>query len=271
MANSKKPWERSSSPPPQSRGDWGNLPSHLRALADLPGERNPRSIGEVHVLISAQTADLADFTHRVWDEINAKLVSAGGNITVTEEELLKYFVTGIYSRIAWVNRNFERGNRRWGFRPDDMWALPVQMHMVISAIGRVRTERNVIYVPRWVEPEVPLVLERPEWENITRKLLALEPFGLRFVRAYEKDESGVEKVMSIIRVDTVDETYFYSFVPPHALEALIAAILGIARSDSESIVSMPLDAVPGYRVRGSWVMTWMHEFSKLSEHRDVAS
>jgi hypothetical protein len=271
MATSKsRPWNKETKESAPS-GGWGSLPANLRPLADLPGELTPHKMGDISVLVSAQTADLADLTTRVFDELQAKLIAAGGGMTVTEEELLRYFATAIYSRTMWVNKTMREG----AFRPNDKWALPVAMHMVVSAIGIVETNAGIRYVPEWVAPttapgESPLILTRQEWESFTRRLLALEPFGLRFVKAYEMSDAGVEKVMSLLRVDEEAETFFYAWVPPHALEALIAAVLGISRSRPVDVSNVPLDFIPTYRIRGSWVLRFMHDFARMNEHRDVA-
>lgn len=271
MASTKRqPWSKEPKENGPS-GGWGALPANLRPLADLPGELTPHKMGDIPVLVTAQSADLADLTTRVYDELNAKLIAAGGQITVTEDELLRYFATAIYSRTMWVNRTM----RPDAFRPNDKWALPVSMHMVVSAIGIVETKEGVRYIPEWVQPTVKtgepaLILTRPEWESITRRLLALEPFGLRFVKAYEQSEAGVEKVMSLLRVDEEAETFFYAWVPPHALEALIAAVLGISRTRPVDVSALPLDSIPTYRIRGSWVLRFMHDFARMNEHRDVA-
>jgi hypothetical protein len=149
------------------------------------------------------------------------------------------------------------------------------MQRVVWAVGCGEPAAGVRYVPEWVQPvtkagEKPLILTRSEWENITRRLLALEPFGLRFVKAYEQSEAGVEKVMTLLRVDEEAETFFYAWVPPHALEALIAAVLGVSRTQPVDMSSMPLDSIPTYRIRGSWVLRFMHDFARMNEHRDVA-
>jgi len=235
-------------------------------LADIPGELTPHKMGDVSVLVSATSADLADLNRRVWDELNAKLIAAGGQMTVTEGELLQYFATAIYSRTMWVNRTM----RPDSYRPNDKWALPVAFHMAVSAIGIVESKDGVRYVPEWIAPEPGVILPRTEWENITRRLMALEPFGLRFVKAYEQSESGVEKVMSLARTEGEDDFYFYAWVPPHALEALIAAVLGIRRTSPVDVLGLPRDFIPTYRIRGSWVLRFMHDFARMNEHRDVA-
>jgi hypothetical protein len=237
-------------------------------LADLPGELTPHKMGEVRVLVTVQSADLADLCSRVYDELNAKLIAVGGQMTVTEDELLRYFATAIYSRTMWVNRTMQSNS----FKPNDKWALPVAFHMVVSAIGRVETKDGIVYIPVWQEQSADgvQVMSRSEWEGVTRRLLALEPFGLRFVKAYEMSEAGVEKVMSLIRVDEEAETFFYAWVPPHALEAMIAAVLGVRRTVPVDMTNVQLDQIPTYRIRGSWVLRFMHDFARLNEHRDVA-
>lgn len=264
MATRKKPWEAKTERPAQ--GDWGSLPGNLRPLADLPGEMNPHAIGDVQVLVSVQNTDLGDLSDRVWDEINAKLIAAGGEFTVTREELTRYFATALYSRVKWVTRSLPSG----GFRPEDKWALPVAFHMVVGAVGIVDVASGQRYIPQWDSAGDSLVLERPEWEAITRRLLALEPYGLRFVKAYEKETTGVEKVMALMRVEDAEDFYFFSWVPPHALEALMAAVLGLSRTQTVDMSAIPLDWRPKYRIRGSWVLRWMHDFARLNEHRDVA-
>lgn len=266
MANSKsRPWNKEVKAEGPG-GGWGVLTPNLRPLADLPGERNPNKWGEIPVLVSVETAELADLNHRVWTELQSKLVAVGGEMTVSEEELLRYFSTAIYARVMWVNRTMPSR----GFRPNDLWALPVAMHMVISAIGEVETE-GCIYRPVWTAPvDQTVLLSISDWENITRRLLALEPFGLRFVKALELSERGVDKVMTLIRVDEPEETFFYAYVPPHALEAIIAAVLGVRRTDVGDMSSYPRDMIPTFRLRGSWALGFMRDFARMNEHRDVA-
>jgi len=267
MATQNRPWKKEQKAPDSASG-WGSLSANLRPLADLPGELTPHKMGDIPVLITASSADLADLNVRVYDELNAKLVAAGGQMTVTPDELLKYFATAIYSRTMWVRRSLPAGY----LRPSDKWALPVAFSLVVSAIGIVESKDGVRYVPEWVgsETDNTLLLSRQEWESITRRLLALEPFGLRFVKAYEQSEGGVEKVMSLLRVDEPGETYFYAWVPPHALEAIIAAVLGVRRTEPVILNGVSLDMIPTYRIRGSWVLRFMHDFARMNEHRDVA-
>jgi len=268
MATRKRPWEKEKETSTPG-GSWGSLPANLRPLADLPGEVTPQRMGDIRVLVSVHNEDLGNLSDRVWLELNAKLIAAGGAMTVTLEELTRYFATAIYSRVMWVNRTMREG----AFRPADKWALPVAMHMVVSAIGNVDgtgINAGIRYVPVWDVSGADLLLNRAEWENITVRLLALEPYGLRFVKAYEQSEVGVEKVMSLARIDEPEETYFYAWVPPHVLETIIAAVLGIRRIDPGTIDPLNRESIPPYRMRGRWVLRWMHDFARMNEHRDVA-
>jgi len=266
MATRKaRPWEKEPEKSVSSSGGWGSLPTNLRPLADLPGELTPHRMGDVQVLVSVQNQDLGVLRDHVWRELNAKLIAAGGALTVSSEELLKYFATAIYSRVMWVNHTMREGS----FRPNDRWAIPVAMHMVVSAIGRVEAN-GIVYVPEWDASGNEFLLNRAEWEDLTIKLLALEPYGLRFVKAYETSEAGVDKVMTLLRVDEPDDSFFYAWIPPHALETLIAAVLGLRRPNPVNLTGVPREAIPPYRMRGSWVLRWMHDFARMNEHRDVA-
>lgn len=262
MARNNKPWGKSEN---QGSG-WGvDLPANLRALADIPSENNPARMGEVQVLVSVHNADLEDFASRVHSELNSKLVVIGGEMTVTREELLKYFATAIYSRVMWVNHTMD-GN---SFRPNEAWALPVPMHLVVSALGRVETDQGTVYVPMWEAAGNDYLLSREEWEDVTRRLAALEPYGLRMVKALEKDEKGVEKVMSLLRLDTDEGEFFFANVPPHALECLVALIAGLTPAETVTMPTHPA-LVPGFRLNRTWVVRWRHDFAKLSTHRDIA-
>lgn len=265
----KKPWEKGNS---NSNGGnttasgWGReLPPNLKALREIPAEVNFARIGEAKVLVSVQNADLADFSDRVYDELESKLIVAGGSMPeITKEDLVRYFATAIYSRVMWVNRTM----RPRSFRPDDPWALPVPMSYVVSAIGRVETEDGPTYVPEWDSAGDDLLLPREEWEVLTRRLRALEPYGLRFVRAYEKDASGVGEVMSLLRLDTSEGIFFYGNVPPHAFECLVALIAGLTPVDPVELPAHPA-LLPKYKLRGEWVLHWRHDFASISTHRDV--
>jgi hypothetical protein len=246
---------------------WGSdLPPSLKALRNIPAEVNYARIGEERVLVTVANADLADFSNRVYDELEAKLLIAGGQMPgVTKEELQKYFATAIYSRVMWVNHTMSPRS----FRPSDAWALPVPMSYVVSAIGRVETEDGPTYVPEWDTAGDDLLLTREEWEFLTRRLRGLEPFGLRLVRALEKDEKGVGEVMSLLRLETPEGDFFYGYIPPHAFECLCALIAGMR---PVTPVQMPIHSalLPKYRLRGEWVLHWRHEFATLSTHRDVS-
>jgi hypothetical protein len=261
-----KPWKQGQNQGPSSTaGSWDrDIPPHLRALGDIPSEINPSRIGETRVLVSVQNADLGDFVHRIFGELSAKIAAVGGTFTVSEDELVKYFATAIYSRVMWVNHTMTDG----AFRPNDLWALPVPMHMVVSAIGIVETDRGLRYIPEWDKAGTKLLMNREQWEDVTRRLIALEPYGFRLVKALERNEQGVEKVMTLIRLSTDEGDFFYADVPPHALECIVALIGGLSPAQPVTMPTHPA-LVPGFRLNREWVLRWRHDFAKLSTHREA--
>jgi hypothetical protein len=265
VANKQQPWKKAPSEPNGSSGWASKLPSNLSALRNIPAELNYARMVETSVLVSVQNVDLADFSDRVYEELDAKLITVGGSMpNITKEDLLKYFATALFSRVMWVNRTMRPNS----YRPDEEWALPIPMTYVVSAIGRVQSEDGPTYVPVWDAGGDDLILARTEWELLTRKLRALEPFGLRFIRALEKDVKGVDDVMSILRLETPDGAFFYGNVPPHAFECLCALIAGLSPVVPVEMPTHPA-LLPKYRLRGEWVLQWRHEFATLSTHRDV--
>lgn len=243
------------------------MPPNLRALREVPAELNYARTSEARVLVSVATADLVDFSSRVYDELEAKLIAVGGNMPpeITKEDLVKYFATAIYSRVMWVNRSMDSQR---SFRPDERWALPVPMAYVVAAIGRVETDDGPTYIPEWDPAGNSSLLTRQEWELLTRRLAALEPYGLRFVKALEKETTGVAEVMSLLRLETPEGEFFYADIPPHAFECMCAMIAGLTPAIPVQLPTHPA-LLPKYRLNGAWVLRWRHEFAQLSSHRDV--
>jgi hypothetical protein len=266
VANNRKPWGQKDQNTSSSQSSWArDLSPKLQALRNIPAEINFERMVEARVLVSVQNADLGDFSNRVYEELEAKLLTVGGTMPgITKDDLVKYFATAIYSRVMWVNHTMDGRS----FRPSDRWALPVPMSYVVSALGRVESEDGPTYVPQWDNAGDALLLDKLEWEDITRRLSALEPYGFRLVHALEKDEAGVAEVMSLLRLETSEGEFFFGWVPPHAFECLVALIAGLTPADP---VVMPLHPalLPRYRLRGEWVLQWRHDFASLSSHRDV--
>jgi hypothetical protein len=267
MATRKsKPWDKGETPESQATGR--GVPANLRKLADIPGESTPRAKRSIPVLITVRTAELADLNRRVWMELNAKLVAVGGEMLVSEAQLLSYFTTAIYARTNWVLRRVGMESRR-SFAPKDRWALPTAMAYIVNAIGVVETQEGRRYHPVWMGSEEG-ILTRDEFEDLTTQLLALEPYGLRFAKGFEPAVEGVDKVMTLLRVDEEGDVFFYAWVPPHALEAITAAVLGIQRTSPVDMTLVEPDMIPTFRIRGSWALGYMADMARMNEHRDVA-
>jgi len=267
MATRKsKPWDKGEPTEPTATGR--GVPANLRKLADIPGESTPRAKRSIPVLITIRTAELVDLNRRVWLELNAKLVAVGGEMLVSEAQLLQYFATAIYARTNWVLRRVGMESRR-SFAPKDRWALPPSMAYIVNAIGVVETQEGRRYHPVWVGDD-EYILTRDEFEDLTTQLLALEPYGLRFAKGFEPAVEGVDKVMTLIRVDEEGDVFFYAWVPPHALEAISAAVLGIQRQNPIDMTLVEPDMIPTFRIRGSWALGYMADMARMNEHRDVA-
>jgi hypothetical protein len=235
--------------------------SQERRLAEMPvGQINPIGLGNHEVIVSVNQVTLEEFSNMVYSMLASRVEVSGGSMTVTEEELKRYFVTAIYSRVRWVN--FQPvGN----FRPDAPWALPVPMHMVASAIGVVETQPSRRYVPVWNPDGDELVLSTAEWESCTRRLSALELLpDVELIHALEKDRSGLDVVMSLLHGTLDGQEYFYSNVPPHALECLIASVAGLAAATPIDIEGLPPQVIPIYHVSRTWIVGFMQDFVQLT-------
>lgn len=268
MANRKnQPWKAKQDATRSPSDTWAaSLPAEYRTMAEVPSQMNVDSMGSVQVLVTVQNADLADLSNRIYNELSSKIQVAGGSMPISQDDLLKYFATALYARVAWVNRQ-ERGGRL-SFRPTDRWALPVPMSIVVAAIGKVESQRGTTYVPVWNESGNDLVLEKSEWERISNQLRSVEDYGFRFVKALERADEGVERIMSMFIVDEPEDRVFYGHIPPTALDCLVALYAGLSRVQPVEMPSEP-DLVPRYKLRGSWVVHWRHDFAAPSSHRDV--
>jgi hypothetical protein len=264
-----KPWDKDKGSNPESSAAGRGVPANLQKLAGIPGESTPKARRSIPVLITVETAELVDLNRRVWLELNAKLVAVGGELMVTQDQLLRYFATAIYARTMWVMRQVSLEPTRRSFAPKDRWALPTAMAYIVNAIGVVETQEGRRYVPTWVGDE-SFILSRTEFEDYTAQLLAYEPYGLRFAKGFEPGIEGVDKVMTLIRVDEEGDSFFYAWVPPTALEAITAAVLGVRRTNLIDMDVVEPDMIPTFRIRGSWALGYMADMARMNEHRDVA-
>jgi hypothetical protein len=210
------------------------------------------------VIVSIDHVDMREFSRRVHDDLTARVRLAGGELVVTEEEMFRYLVTALHSRVMWVTRG------RFIVRPDDHWALPVPMAQVVSAIGIVNAEVGTRYVPAWNTSSDDLLLEYSEWQDVSRRLLSVEALpGVDLIHAMEMSTDGVERVMCLMQGEEEGVAYFYANIPIHALEALIALIAGLQPERRMNVEELPPQLIPVHHVSREWVVGFMHEFATL--------
>lgn len=245
---------------PSGTPSWGaQLSGASKRLAEQPiGTLTTRRMETLTVIVSVDQVDLRDFTSRVHGEVTARVRLAGGEMPVSIDEMFRYFVTAMHTRVTWVIRG------RFIVRPDDSWALPVPMAQVVSALGIVETGPGVRYVPAWHEGADQYLLTYEEWSDITRRLLSLESLpGVEFIHAIEKAQEGVERVMCLLQGTEDGVDYFYSDVPIHALEALISLIAGLSPERRVDVGTLPPQLIPIHFVSRTWVVGFMHEYATL--------
>jgi hypothetical protein len=248
-----------------------SVPEELRGLERITSEIRPSVGSELPVLIVVDNADLAEFSDRIWSQIDTSVALRGGSWDVTASQLLKYFATAIHTRVSHVNRQRRGAGRtelnmvRTGLTVHDKWMIPFPMQHVISSIG-VNTvgDGDVLVYPVWDEGGDQFLLSLQEQQEITRKLRVLEALGMRFARALEQNNEGVVKVMTL--------TFSVSESDPNGewignetftvVDALSASIAGIRTADAWNVTTHPVFA-PSARIRRDTVVRYLFDFATL--------
>jgi hypothetical protein len=120
----------------------------------------------------------------------------GQPLPVTVDELYKYFVTALESRVKYVNR------KRPVVNGNDNWYLPAPFAVVLSMIGIVEQESPVRrIVPKWNEELDHFILDYEEWLALGQRLRRIEldaEAKIILIHAIEKDRRGDERLMELI-------------------------------------------------------------------------
>jgi hypothetical protein len=241
--------------------DDGNLvPETWRSMDNHPARYLPAAIGELEVLILADTTDLQRVASGVWKELSSFCISQGlVQAPVTEEELINYFQTAVVTRVQHVR------HLRRDIRVEDHWALPFPLQYIANAIGEVRLESPSITILPTLGSKVGPALSRTQWQDITVRLLSLETRGLRLAHAIEAKREGVARVMSLtIGVDGA-EWIAYSHEPFKPYDALTAKAAGLSPVDP-AMATLPANPLwrPPYFMYGRELVVFEQRFMEIS-------
>jgi hypothetical protein len=242
-----------------SSAGWGiALPAGLRQLAETPvSTLVTQALREFEVIVSINEVELRSFAEMQYQALWAKATALGGDVTVTADELFRLLATAIKARIAWTT--FKRTEHRI----DSFWCLTVPMHLVVSTIGVVE-QGGSRYVPVWNEENDVYTLTVEERQEISNRLRGMEPLGFTFTYALPADKDGVAKVMLLLTGQEGSDVYFYSSgAPVHALEAIIASLLGITSQTFDPAV-IPPQLLPQYKVGAVWAVSFLRDFVNRS-------
>lgn len=249
----------SKSAPRQSVSDWSNLPASIRDLAETPvGTLNTQAQREYKVIVSINEVDLRSFISYNYQVLESKAMAVGGNMLVTEDELFRLFITALKARVDWVTFTPTQ------HRIDSVWTLTVPMSIVIAAIGIIEQGAGKRFVPEWNSSHDELLLSVAEREDISTRLASMEPIGLTFVYSLPREKEGVERVMLVLTAEEEGDTFFYSDIPPHVLEVIVASLAGLEPSIPYRLEDVPPQLRPTHRIGREWAIRFMREFVNRS-------
>jgi len=161
---------------------------------------------EQFMLVVANNNSLTLLIDSMYDQMSAKVAAMGGTLEFTLEQYTKYVVTAIKVRVEFVLRGRWRG---LGYEPTgmdvrDRWVIPVPVHDVLSAIGRVVVGASGLQIsPLWASEADDLVLTRQERDFITPRLQsAAQACGFKTLDSISADQEGHQKVMILTYLPT---------------------------------------------------------------------
>jgi len=158
------------------------------------------------MLVVANNNSLTLLVNQMYDQMAAKVAAMGGNLEFTPEDFTSYIVTALKVRVEFVLRGRWRG---LGYTPTgmdvrDRWAIPVPVHDILSAIGRVVVGTSGLQItPLWATEVDELVLTRQQRDFITPRLQsAAQACGFKVLDAISADPEGHQKVMILTYLPT---------------------------------------------------------------------
>lgn len=133
------------------------------------------------------------------------------DMPVTEDQLWRYAVTGLWARLCCVNKGLHRNYHENGtsdIRCNSDWQMPAMIAQVLNSIGTVLVDMPKYYiVPQWNTDYDGFLLSYAEFQIVTRKLAILgrdDDLKVVLVRSLERSPDGNPIVMGIVPVRDID-------------------------------------------------------------------
>lgn len=164
---------------------------------------------EQFMLVCAYNDSFVRMNEHMYNQLRAGVEVHGGELGFTEDELLKYNITGIKVRIEFVDppRWRELGYTPTGMNVRNRWAILSPVHSIISAIGPVRLGASGLQiVPVWDQSSDEYVLTRDRRDAITPMIeSAAQMGGYKVYDAISSDSEGHQKVMLMTYIPSREE------------------------------------------------------------------
>lgn len=158
------------------------------------------------VVLQRMIGDLAvfsAFTSSMYNALTDHVETRGLRMTVTEEELLKYFLTAVRARAYRASRQYEAHDPTFHIKCGSAWCLPASFAAIVDKIGVVELDvPRATFVPQWSPEYNELTYHQPaELIPTTAKLRSLADhpdLKLTFAHAIQNNITGDSEVMSLI-------------------------------------------------------------------------
>lgn len=241
-----------------------DLPESMRSSSTSQSVLTTRINTEVAMFIVAGSDDLRFFNEATYEQLNSTVAIAGGVNLITEDDLLRYFITALKVRVEQTTLPREKKvMRRSGITVFEPWALPIGMAYIVNSIGQtLYGPSSMLVYPVWDQAGDEFCLEPAEQQRITRLLRSYGSLGVRFASALESNRDGVPRVMVLTRVEDAIEGEWVSHEVFTAIDAITASVIGLTPGAQYPVPANPF-WVPPYRVGDLTVARYKHDAVNL--------
>jgi len=145
------------------------------------------------------------FSGSMHNALTDHIETRGLRMTVSSEELFKYYLTAVRARTYRANRQYQPHDPTFHIKCNSAWCLPATFASIVDKIGVVELDvPRATFVPVWPEAYNELTYTQPaELIPTTSKLASFADhpdLRLTFVTALQNNVTGDAEVMSLIPV-----------------------------------------------------------------------